>query len=85
MRLAGTRGIAEFQEAGGLALVTDKRPPRQITEWPPDESLFIDFLNSVYSGHASGLSLRDIYRVNEISTQSGIAIRRTKKSVRSAS
>jgi predicted dehydrogenase len=66
LRLAGTRGVAEFQEAAGLTLVTDKRPPRQVTEWPPNESLFIDFLNSVYSGHASGLSLRDIYRVNQI-------------------
>jgi len=66
LRLAGTRGVAEFQEAAGLTLVTDKRPPRQITEWPPAESLFVDFLKSVYSGHASGLSLRDIYRVNEI-------------------
>jgi len=47
-------------------LVTDKQPPRRITDWPPDESLLIDFLNSVYSGHTSGLSLRDIYRVNEI-------------------
>jgi len=66
LRLAGTRGVAEFQEAAGLTLVTDKRPPRQVTEWPPDQSLFIDFLNSVYSGHIAGLSLRDIYRVNEI-------------------
>jgi len=66
LRLAGTRGVAEFQEASGLTLITDKRPPRQITDWPADESLFIDFLNSVYSGYASGLSLRDIYRVNEI-------------------
>jgi predicted dehydrogenase len=66
LRLAGTRGVAEFQEAAGLTLATDKRPPRQITDWPADESLFIDFLNSVYSGRASGLSLSDIYRVNEI-------------------
>ncbi|MBZ5595116.1 MAG: Gfo/Idh/MocA family oxidoreductase [Acidobacteriia bacterium] len=66
LRLAGTHGVAEFQEASGLTLVTEKRPPRQITDLPPGGSLFIDFLNSVYSGHASGLSLRDIYRVNEI-------------------
>jgi predicted dehydrogenase len=66
LRLAGTCGVAEFQEASGLTLVTDKRGPRQITDVPPDGSLFIDFLNSVYNGHNAGLVLRDIYRVNEI-------------------
>lgn len=66
IRLAGTRGVVEFQEARGLSLMTDKRPLRQITDWPANESLFVDFLNSVYSGQTSGLSLRDIYRVNEI-------------------
>jgi len=67
LRLAGTRGVVEFQEASGLTLVTDKKPPHQITDLPPAASLFIDFLNSVYSGGTTGLSLRDIYRVNEIS------------------
>ena len=66
LRLAGTRGVAEFQEASGLTLVTDKRAPRQITELPRNVSLFIDFLNSVYSGQPAGLVLSDIYRVNEI-------------------
>jgi predicted dehydrogenase len=66
LRLAGTRGIAEFQEAAGLTLITDKRGPHTVTDLPPSESLFIDFLNSVYSGRTPGLLLRDIYRVNEI-------------------
>jgi len=66
LRIAGSHGIAEFQEHAGLTLATDKRPLRQITDLPPGGSLFIDFLNSVYSGQAPGLSLRDIYRVNEV-------------------
>ena len=66
LRLAGTRGVAEFQEAQGVTLVTDKHSPRQITDLPPNGSLFIDFVNSVYSGQPPGLDLRDIYRVNEI-------------------
>jgi predicted dehydrogenase len=66
LRLAGTRGVAEYQAATGVTLVTDKRPPRQITDLPPDGSLFLDFLNSVYNGGPSGLELRDIYRANEI-------------------
>lgn len=66
LRLAGTRGVAEFQEASGLTLVTDGQPLRQITALPPAGSLFIDFLNATYAGGPSGLSLKDVYRVNEI-------------------
>jgi len=66
LRLAGTRGVAEFQEATGVTLVTDKHAPRQITDLPPDNSLFVDFLEAVYLGKPSGLSLKDIYRVNHI-------------------
>jgi hypothetical protein len=39
---------------------------QQIRELPPDVSLFLDFLASVYLGKPAGLDLRDIYRVNEI-------------------
>src|SRR5579872_3208364 len=66
LRLAGTRGVAEFQEASGLTLVTDGQPLRQITALPPAGSLFINFLNATYAGGPSGLSLKDVYRVNEI-------------------
>jgi predicted dehydrogenase len=66
LRLAGTRGVAEYQAATGVTLVTGKHPPRQITDLPPDGSLFLDFLNSTYNGAPSGLELRDIYRANEI-------------------
>jgi predicted dehydrogenase len=66
LRLAGTRGVAEYQAATGVTLMTDKRPPRQISELPPNGSLFLDFLNSVYNGKPAVLELRDIYRVNEI-------------------
>ncbi len=66
LRLAGTRGVAEYQAATGVTLITDKRPPRQISELPPNGSLFLDFLNSVYNGKPLVLELRDIYRVNEI-------------------
>jgi predicted dehydrogenase len=66
LRLAGTGGVAEFQESAGVTLVTGKRPPRQIQDLPPSRSLFVDFLQSVYHSKPSGLSLEDIYRVNEI-------------------
>lgn len=66
LRLAGTRGVAEYQASTGVTLVTDRQPPRQILELPPNGSLFLDFLNSVYNGKPAVLELRDIYRVNEI-------------------
>ena len=66
LRLAGTRGVAEYQAATGVTLITDKHAPRQMSELPPNGSLFLDFLNSVYNGKPVVLELRDIYRVNEI-------------------
>ncbi|MFN7994076.1 MAG: Gfo/Idh/MocA family oxidoreductase [Bryobacteraceae bacterium] len=66
LRLAGTRGVVEFQEASGLTLVTDKTPPRTVHDLPPHRWLFVDFLNGVYNGKSVGLSLIDIYRSNEI-------------------
>ena len=66
LRLAGTRGVVEYQAATGVTLVTDKQPPRTITALPASGSLFLDFLNSTYNGSALVLELKDIYRVNEI-------------------
>ena len=66
LRLAGTRGVAEYQPATGVTLVTANQSPRQIRDLPPDGSLFLDFLSSVYLGKPAGLELRDIYRVNEV-------------------
>jgi predicted dehydrogenase len=66
LRLAGTRGVVEYQEATGVTLMTGARAPREISTLPPDGSLFLDFLESVYHGAAPGLSLADIYRANEI-------------------
>ena len=66
LRLAGTRGVAEYQAATGVTLITGKHPPQQITNLPLRGSLFLDFLNSVYHGKQEVLALKDIYRVNEI-------------------
>jgi len=66
LRLAGTRGVVEYQASTGVTLVTDKHPPRTITELPPSGSLFIDFVSSIYNGSPLVLELKDIYRVNEI-------------------
>jgi predicted dehydrogenase len=66
LRLAGTRGVVEYQAATGVTLITGERAPREIRNLPADGSLFLDFLESVYHGVPASLSLADIYRVNEI-------------------
>jgi predicted dehydrogenase len=66
LRLAGTEGVVEYQESTGVTLVTGKEKPRVLTDLPPAGSLFLDFLDSVYNGKPVGLSIADIWRVNEI-------------------
>ena len=66
LRLAGTGGVVEYQQATGVTVVTGKQNARSITELPQSRSLFLDFLDAVYNGKPAGLSLSDIYRVNEI-------------------
>jgi predicted dehydrogenase len=68
LRLAGTEGVVEIQQAGErtITLITRKEKPGVITNLPVTRSLFIDFLDSVYHGKPVGLGLEDIYRVNEI-------------------
>jgi predicted dehydrogenase len=66
LRLAGTAGVVEHQEATGVTVISGKLKPRTITDLPENRSLFLDFLDSVYNQKPAGLSLSDIYRVNEI-------------------
>lgn len=66
LRLAGTKGVVEYQQSTGVTLITSNKKPQVIQELPPSRSLFIDFLESVYLGKPCGLELRDIYRVSEI-------------------
>jgi predicted dehydrogenase len=66
LRLAGTKGVAEYQASTGVTLLAAAHPPRVISDLPPQRSLFIEFLESVYLGRPPSLTLADIYRVNEI-------------------
>jgi predicted dehydrogenase len=66
LRLAGTKGIAEWQASSGLTLMTNATAPERID--PPRKLLwaFVDYLLSSYTGRAPALPLADIYRANEI-------------------
>lgn len=66
LRLAGTRGIAEYMAATGVTVMSEGRKPRVITQLPAQRWLFAEFLQSVYNGTPETLTLADIYRVNDI-------------------
>lgn len=66
LRLAGTKGVAEYQAATGVTVLAGNRPPRRIETLPEAQSVFVDFLEAVYLNRPAALSLGDIYRVNEI-------------------
>ena len=65
LRIAGTRGVAEYQENIGVTVLAEGKPLRK-AELPPAGSFFADWLESLHSGKPSGLPLADIYRANEI-------------------
>ena len=65
LRFAGAKGILEFQENIGVTLATDRATRRTIRELPNQESVFIDFLRSVYDGRQPALTWPEIVRANE--------------------
>ncbi|MBK9166407.1 MAG: Gfo/Idh/MocA family oxidoreductase [Bryobacterales bacterium] len=66
LRVVGTKGVIEYQMATGLTLVTGTEKPRQVSDLPARQSLFVDFLNGVYHRARRSLTLEDIYKVSEI-------------------
>ncbi|MCX7670563.1 MAG: hypothetical protein N2439_10890, partial [Anaerolineae bacterium] len=66
LRLAGSKGVAEYQAATGVTVLSASSKPRVIENLPPARSLFVDFLESVYLGKQPGLTLAEILRVNRI-------------------
>jgi len=66
MRIAGVKGVVEYQGATGVTVVSSSRKPEVVKDLPPAGSVFWDFLDSVYNGKTQTLTVRDIYRVNEI-------------------
>jgi len=65
LRIAGTRGVMEYQ-AGAVTLMTAAQQPRRVTDLPSRPPLFADFLDSIYNGKPHLISLDDVFRVTEI-------------------
>jgi predicted dehydrogenase len=66
LRLAGTRGVAEYMAATGVTLITKDAKLKVIEQLPPAGSVFLDFLESIYLNKPATLPLADIYRVCEV-------------------
>ncbi len=66
LRLAGTKGIAEYMADLGVVLVNGSSKPHKVAPLPARKSVFLDFVQSVYLGKPQTLTPADIYRVNEI-------------------
>lgn len=66
LRIAGTKGVAEYMAATGVTIVSDKRKTEEVRELPPSEHLFLHFLDHVYNGKAPGITWDEIYRTTHI-------------------
>jgi predicted dehydrogenase len=66
LRLAGTEGVAEYSEAGGVTLISKTSKLTVIDKLPAAGSVFVDFLENAYMNRPATLSLEDIFRACEI-------------------
>lgn len=62
LRLAGTKGVAEFMAlTGEVTLTTHSQKQHRVENLPPEGSVFRDFLAHVYAGAPATLTLEEIY------------------------
>jgi predicted dehydrogenase len=73
LRVSGSRGIVEYQESKGVTLMTDKSAPQVLRDLPAQQSVFVDFLRSVYQGARPALSWQEIVRANEATLSAHLA------------
>ncbi len=66
LRLAGAKGVAEYQAATGVTILSGSRKPETLGELPPERLLFTEYLEYVYNGKPPSLTEADIYRVCDI-------------------
>jgi predicted dehydrogenase len=73
LRVAGSRGIVEYRADSGVTLVKDREGPKKITDLPPQQSVFIDYLRSVYLQAQPQLSWPEIVAANEVTLAAHLA------------
>ena len=62
LRIAGTKGIAEYMEATGVTVMSDQRPREVLTALPPARGVFEEFLQHIYNGKPEPVSWKEIHR-----------------------
>lgn len=65
IRIAGTKGVVEFQQ-GKVTLAVADAAPREIVELPPARTLIPDFFHSLVTGVAPMLTTQELFRVSRI-------------------
>lgn len=66
LRLAGTKGVAEYMAATGVTLLAEGRKLEVVKDLPAQGSVFLDFLDAVYNGKPQTLTQADVLRVCDI-------------------
>ncbi|MBM3811348.1 MAG: Gfo/Idh/MocA family oxidoreductase [Acidimicrobiia bacterium] len=66
LRLAGTKGIAEYMAATGVTVVSNARAQEVVRDLPAEGSLFVEFLDWIYNNKPMSLSWKEIYRGHQI-------------------
>lgn len=66
LRIAGTKGVLEYQQSTGLTLVTKAKRQQTLRDLKQGPELFPEFLDHVFLGKPTSMPEEDIWRVNEI-------------------
>jgi predicted dehydrogenase len=66
LRIAGTKGVLEYQQATGLTLVTKTKSLEVVRPLPEPPVLFAEFLDHVYNRKPTTMAAEDIWRVSEV-------------------
>ena len=66
LRIAGTRGVVEYQEGDPVRLLSAAAKPQEIRDLPAARPLVVDFLESLYLGKRHAITPEEVYRVTEI-------------------
>ncbi len=73
LRLAGTKGVAEYMAATGTTLATNQSKPHRIESLPQPGSVFRDYIANVYAGAPATLTEAEIFRVCDVTIAAHLA------------
>ncbi len=61
LRLAGTKGVAEYMVSTGVSVLSKSSKPRVVDPLPSGGSVFVDFVRYAFGGAKPTLTLEEIY------------------------